>query len=575
MNLNFNFNFGNTQFGQCNGMGGANWAAPMMQLMAMQQMMRGNQVFGGGFSPQAQMMQMMQTMMMAAMANGMANCGNVPPRCCHHQMGGMPHQGWAFPNGGGCFPPNEGRGCLPFGDAWGQEEDDHDHDHHHDHGHDHGGPQPNPGPMPPFGGPRPRPRPEPWNGPAPGPRPGPFHGPGPDPFNGPRPNPRPCPAPKPNPNPGPNPFNGGIGGLLGGLRPPRPLTSEQWQTALRGNARANQAYQRMTPEQRAQVDRLAMNNPSQNGQANPDVMALLSNGTMAARDRQGQTTLQHLTTFSNQRTAQGLNREQGLRELMHTLADPGTIAQRNRGTCSPTSIEYSHARRQPADFARTMTGLFSESGQVRLANGETMTRNASGVAADDSNRSSIDRVYQSTMMDFGNGTADYNNATDTHSVRRGVRPTASGSYTSGSGLADVDAARARSAVFGEAHTATGLSTNGGISGIRRFTTDRDLQRELREGRQPQISMSWNPNPNAQHSSHAVVIERMDDNYVYLRNPWGNGDTGGNDGPPRTVVDAQRGIVRMTKDDFYARIQGTVTRQDDRSFVGRWYDRITE
>ena len=131
------------------------------------------------------------------------------------------------------------------------------------------------------------------------------------------------------------------------------------------------------------------------------------------------------------------------------------------------------------------------------------------------------------------------------------------------------------AVTGENASTKGYDPNRpGIFGVRRFALDRDLQHELKEGRNPSVAMVWDKNPGARDASHALAVTKMDGDYVYLRNPWGNDEKGGSNGPPREVVDPNTGLVRMKKDDFYAHLQGVTSKEDDRNLAGRWWDRIT-
>ncbi len=493
----------NTPFGPSAGGGYGNFG--------MTQQMLGSP-FGmpPGFGMQDQMMQMMQvlqTMMMfqqmQMMGGGMGQGNFYPPM--PQPFGPMcPHTG--FPP----FPPQ------PYGPQPG-----------------YGGPQPG------YGGPRPG-----YGGPQPG-----FGGPQPG-FGGPRPGF--CPPPQVK-SPAPRPE-------------PRPLTAQQWQTSLRGNAGALRAYNAMTPEQRASVDRLGRAHPAEAGGADPNFLKIMGNGRLLNRDRQGQTTLQHLEQLDRQRVPSQVNKPAAYRELVANIAEPGIISQRQRGTCAPTSIQYQHANKQPSDYARVTAGLLSEKGEVRLNNGETLKRNASGLAPDDSQRTSVDRIYQSTMMEYGNGDRlTYNNATDKHMNADGTE--------SHKGMYPNEKLRTINAVTGQKHEVEDFGGSG-MFGIRRFTTERDMQRELREGRNPSVSMVWDTNPGARDRNHALTVERIEGDYVYLRNPHGIDEDGKGSGPPREVVPGQTGQIRMRKDDFYGRLNNVTEREDDRNFVSRWYDRLT-
>jgi hypothetical protein len=398
-----------------------------------------------------------------------------------------------------------------------------------------------------------------------GPQPGPFRPGFPPPFpNNPPPFPNnPTPPAPPRPNVGPKPATPPA------PRPqPRPLTSQQWQTSLRGNPEALRSYNAMTPEQRATVDRLGMNHPAERGGADPNFLTIMGNGRLMNRDRQGQTTLQHLDTLDRQRVPAEVDKPTAYRELVSNLAEPGRISQFRRGTCAPTSVQYQHARQQPSDYARVTAGLLSERGEVRMNNGDMLVRNRSGLAPDDSQRTSVDRIYQSSMMEYGNGDRlTYDNARDKHI-------NADGSVSHG-GMYENEKTRSLDAITGTRHEAQGYDANRpGLFGIRRFALDRDMQHELREGRFPAVSMVWDTNPGARDANHALTVERIQGDYIYLRNPHGVEENGQGSGPPREVVPGQPGLVRMRKDDFYSRVYSVTEQQDDRNFASRWWDRVT-
>ena len=116
--------------------------------------------------------------------------------------------------------------------------------------------------------------------------------------------------------------------------------------------------------------------------------------------------------------------------------------------------------------------------------------------------------------------------------------------------------------------------NNGILGIKRLNMASDMMHELKEGRNPHVRMLWDKNPGARDANHALSVDRIDGDYVYLRNPWGNDEKGGGNGPPREVVDPKTGLVRMKKDDFYSRLNEVTERKDDRGLVTKWWDRVT-
>jgi hypothetical protein len=496
------------------------------------------QGWGGMQSQLQQMMMMMQTMMafQQMQMGGMGQPGGFYPQ--------MPQPfGPMCPNTG--FPPFPPQPYMPqpnFGPQPGWRPQ----------------PQPNWGPQPqPGWGPQPQPG---W-----GPQPQPGWGPPPRPNFGPPPFPGINPAPPAPPRPAPAPAHTTPAAPLHPTPPPD-LTSQQWQTQLHGNKPALTAYNALTPEQRSTVDRLGMHHPGSAGHADPNFLSILGNGRLMNKDKQGQTTLQHLDQLDRQKVPAEVDKPTAFRELVGNIAQPGNTNQRARGTCAPTSVEYLHAKNQPSDYARTVTGLLSEKGDVRMNNGDIMHRNASGLGPDNSGRTSVDRIYQSSMMDYADGDKlTYNNATDQHVDANGK--------DHHQGMFSSEKQRALDAITGQHNDVTGWDNNNtGVFGIRRFTLERDMMHELHEGRNPSVSMVWDKNPGARDANHALTVDRIDGDYVYLRNPWGNDEKGGSNGPPREVVDPNTGLVRMKKDDFYSRLSEVTEQHDDRGLISRWWDR---
>lgn len=272
---------------------------------------------------------------------------------------------------------------------------------------------------------------------------------------------------------------------------------------------------------------------------------LASSGVLQSKDQNGDTTLSHLHQLAHEPIAQGIDRAQAMRELMANLAQPGEIRQNNRGTCAITSIEYIHDKTHPADYARVVTGLLSKNGTTNLANGECIERNASGTLADDSQRTSVDRVYQSSLSGFASAPEGYiynNNQTG------GGAHIYSDGTVAHSGTTGAETVRALRATLNQpysCHTEPGHC-------------DADLQTSLQEGRQPEVFLIWAPNPSDTHRLHALVVEKVESDKVLLRNPWGAWDTGSSkDGPPRQIVNSKTGLISLDKAEFYNRLNAVL------------------
>ena len=99
--------------------------------------------------------------------------------------------------------------------------------------------------------------------------------------------------------------------------------------------------------------------------------------------------------------------------MIEETAHPGRVNQGNRGTCTMTSVSYLLAKNHPAEYARLAAGMMSPSGTARLANGETLRRVEDSIAPDDNkSRSPSERLLQSALMDFADGSKTYSNRDD-------------------------------------------------------------------------------------------------------------------------------------------------------------------
>lgn len=327
-------------------------------------------------------------------------------------------------------------------------------------------------------------------------------------------------------------------------------TGELLRSEMARNPAASQAYQRMSEADRARVDGLLRSSvpqgevgpmpkfgtpeserwmreqgmaANQNG-ARQNVYSLLEGGRMGSRDSQGHTLLDNLDHLRTEPLAAGLDRRRVMGDVLAQTAHPELIQQGNKGTCTVTTIENMVARRQPAEYVRLMSGLATPEGRVTLRNGQTLTRDQ-GVIPDDNNpaRSQMSRVFQASMMEFANGSKTYDNATDAHS-ESGGRQILNRHGRTVSGLDGQEWERALDAVVGP-------STD--------HNADRNslaaIQAGLRRGQDVPVGMQWGHDQDGDPVGHALAVTRMDDRYVYLRNPWGAGDQGNTDpnqGPVR-------------------------------------------
>lgn len=145
-------------------------------------------------------------------------------------------------------------------------------------------------------------------------------------------------------------------------------------------------------------------------QARLALQVLLLEGRLfkPGRDR---TDLGHaLAALATQPVAKGIDRNALVADLVQELADPVAIAQQSRGTCTVTSLQIREAIERPDAFVHVISGLASPAGTVKLANGDTVTRSPG--TENPGGRSHSTALWAGAMMEYGNGDATYDNATD-------------------------------------------------------------------------------------------------------------------------------------------------------------------
>lgn len=306
-------------------------------------------------------------------------------------------------------------------------------------------------------------------------------------------------------------------------------------------------FDQLRPEQfKAKFVELANGFPISAEKKLPEaLLGLLRSNKLLCCDLKGGNLMDTLVKLSTQELADGLDRGTVLTELIERILTPEKISQRNRGTCTVTSLEYLLASKQPAEFARLVTGLVSKEGTVTMASGRKLERD--GLEADDSKRANIDRIFQSSMMEEFNGNfTEYDNKTDKHKRFDW--------FDAGSGLTKDEFDDAIDAALGKNYQASSYSDS---SSSRKSLTER-LKKSLGAGNPVAIGMYWDPDKNAKHSSHKLVLTGISDTHVELWNPWGDGERGGSQsGPPRELnKDRGAGHIRMTHDDFFSRLRNT-------------------
>ncbi|MCA9775809.1 MAG: hypothetical protein KC800_03800 [Candidatus Eremiobacteraeota bacterium] len=349
------------------------------------------------------------------------------------------------------------------------------------------------------------------------------------------------PSPKPWPNVvpiGPGPIGKPIASDCPFPQPelPRPpLQYGQIMGQIASDPKYAEAWSQLSDNERKALVSL-LHGTQNNGELDSQFLQLVSSGKLLAEDGRGGTVLDHLHQIAQQELAPGVDRKEVLTQLAGLLNDPDSFNQDRQGTCTVTTIGRIQLQENPADFARMIAGLTSKEGSVELANGEKINRHQGSLSDNRSQRTILERLYQDALMEFGNGAeTDYDVANDRHS-------------SGGSGLGAKGIARVAGAVLGRGVPFTVLENGAKPGGLFHTVFEAELEKYQESGQEMLVGLNpWGS------GGHMLSVTEIRDGYVYLSNPWGDGDQGGSNPPREAVPGEDGGRIRMKLEDFLARL----------------------
>lgn len=184
-----------------------------------------------------------------------------------------------------------------------------------------------------------------------------------------------------------------------------------------------EAYDKLTPEQRAKYDAIA-NSLGNDPAAKRALAVMLVNGALDSKDLRGEgTLLDHLHRIATGPVAEGVDRRKLLADIVKDIADPSQVTQGNYDTCAAATAQRLLAGQSPAEYARIMAGLASPSGEVKLANGDTLKRPADWNLSPGDGRDLAGRMFQSATMSYaaGKNGETYSNVTDERTKANGQK----------------------------------------------------------------------------------------------------------------------------------------------------------
>lgn len=191
-----------------------------------------------------------------------------------------------------------------------------------------------------------------------------------------------------------------------------------------------------------------------------------------------------------------------LASTMADIANPARIWQGDSPTCTVTSMQFELAKYNPAEYARLMAGL-SIDGKVTMAGGGELLRAniaLDSVALKDQQRSISEALFQDSAMDCANGAEKYDSQ-----LQQSVREDG----TTHRGLNSAMIRDMVSQLTGEPYARHGIMDDQSAAGLAeelaarpKTSANKPVLIDLNEG-------AFN---------HCVAFERIDDKFVWFRDP---------------------------------------------------------
>ncbi len=296
----------------------------------------------------------------------------------------------------------------------------------------------------------------------------------------------------------------------------------------------------------------------------PRVAIMLEKGLFSDNDSQGKSLMENLNALQSQKFHQGIDGDKVYQDVLDSLSNPLLINQGNKATCGATIPQYKLAKENPAEYVRLISGITGQSGAVQMRNGDTLALNQSALSEDGSYRSMTDKLFQSSLMEYGKDDLKYNNITDKHYQadkvdNSGILSTndifgtkAPKSLTAGNITKVMDALLPyESELKFHVHSDKNKAATDKV--------EQEMKNSLQSGHSVPVGIYWTPTGNGgDHAAHQLTVESIQEDKVILRNPWGQGDDGStSQGLPRQLLTDQNGqhggMIAIDKDLFFERM----------------------
>ncbi|MHB8876537.1 MAG: hypothetical protein ACYC8T_22810 [Myxococcaceae bacterium] len=267
---------------------------------------------------------------------------------------------------------------------------------------------------------------------------------------------------------------------------------------------------------------------------------------LADKDKDGLTLLDNLAKLATQPVNADLlaatpgARQQILDGVLLEVSNPGKyVKQGGFNTCQVTATQYALVKANPAEYARLMAGLAGPGGQAVMRGGETLELQKEHLDLQGDWRSLSCSIFQGAAMEYSNGIADYDAATDTQHL---------GPF-SATGLPLFLENRLPSQLFGEGYTQSVPllgNADAQLGFLAQYDTSTHGAPVLLDLALPGMDLL-----------HIVTFDHVEDGRVYFRNPWGpSGDPQGTEGASGRLEDPATGLYSMSVEDFQKILKGT-------------------
>ncbi len=308
-----------------------------------------------------------------------------------------------------------------------------------------------------------------------------------------------------------------------------------------------------TPEERTQLAAV-MGEASGAGRADLTALALYTD-KLKSVDTEGNTLLSNLAGLSTTALApevEDLTRTQlldsVLREVTHT---DQVVRQGDYQTCVAASAQYELVRDAPAEYARLIHGLSSGDGTVRMAGQDELTLQPELFDKDlgEDVRTPAAALFQSAVMDYANGDADYDarlSATVRRSHGKGGRVGLPGLIVESNEKVHVGEVPAQ--LFNTTYTPYKGNWGDFAKLLKGIDTTGDT---------PPVIVSLKLGDDLENG-HTMAFHHFDGERIYLHNSWNPlPEQEGQDNQGLTLEDADTSLYSLPLSEFRRRYSNTL------------------